>query len=109
MLKLKELRTKSNATQLELSSHLGISRPTYCRYETGEREPNFDTIKKIADYYSVSVDYIIDHDVSNPSVESVATNPVDEQIKERLSRLSEDDKQNLVRYLDFMEKRNATN
>lgn len=56
---LKELRKKENLTQGQLSAKLGISRDTLANYEIGRREPDFETLKKIAKYFEVSTDYLL--------------------------------------------------
>lgn len=56
---LKELRKKLNLTQQEISDKLGISRTSYTRYELGEREPDNTTLVKIANFFNVSVDYLL--------------------------------------------------
>jgi transcriptional regulator with XRE-family HTH domain len=53
---LKELRTSKNVTQAELAKAIGVSASTIGMYESGEREPNFETEEKIADYFNVSLD-----------------------------------------------------
>lgn len=56
--KLQKLRQSKNLSQQELSDTLNIGRSTLANYEQGKREPNFDTIKKVANYFNVSVDYL---------------------------------------------------
>lgn len=55
---LKELRTSKNVTQAELAKAIGVSASTIGMYESGEREPNFETEEKIADYFNVSLDVL---------------------------------------------------
>lgn len=57
--RLKELRKRWGLTQAELADQLGISRPTLTKYEQGEREPDYTTLKKIADYFNISTDYLL--------------------------------------------------
>ena len=57
--RLKELRDAKGLTQLELSRELGIAPSTIGMYETGRREPDFDTLKKSATYFNVSPNYLI--------------------------------------------------
>lgn len=47
-------------TQRELARILNISHSTLAMYELGKREPDFETIIRIADYFHVSVDYLLD-------------------------------------------------
>ena len=58
-MRLKELRKKKNISQLRLATELNTTQNTISRYETGEREPGIDELIKIADYFNVSVDYLI--------------------------------------------------
>jgi transcriptional regulator with XRE-family HTH domain len=53
------LRDKLGLTQEELSGKLGISRAALSHYETNRREPDYLTLCSIADYYQVSLDYIL--------------------------------------------------
>ena len=57
--RLKELRKKKGISQLRLATDLNTTQNTISRYETGEREPGVSELIKIADYFNVSVDYLI--------------------------------------------------
>ncbi len=57
--RMKELRTERNLSQKETAADLGIGITTYCRYELGMREPNASLLDQMADYYDVSVDYLL--------------------------------------------------
>ncbi len=56
---LKENRIKKKKTQLEIGKELGIKQRTYCSYEKGEREPNIETLIKLAEYFGITVDVLI--------------------------------------------------
>ena len=58
-MRLKELRKKKGISQLRLATELNTTQNTISRYETGEREPGIDELVKIADYFNVSVDFLI--------------------------------------------------
>lgn len=58
-MRLVELRKKRKLTQKELADKLGIARTTYSGYENGNREPDFDTVQKLADFFGVSIDYLV--------------------------------------------------
>ena len=66
-MRLKELRKKKGISQLRLATELNTTQNTISRYETGEREPGIDELIKIADYFNVSVDYLIGR-TGNPSM-----------------------------------------
>ena len=69
--RLKICRTERNLTQRELAGTLGIIERSYQRYESGEREPNIDTLISIAQHFAISVDYLIGYsDDSNQAKSS---------------------------------------
>lgn len=57
--RLKILRTEKNLTQLDLAKLLKVSPSTIGMYEQSRREPDGSTIKIIADYFNVSIDYLM--------------------------------------------------
>ena len=59
-MRLKTLRKQKNLTQLKVALDLNMSQNTVSRYESGEREPGITELIKFADYYGVSVDYILE-------------------------------------------------
>lgn len=59
MMKLRELRKEKGLSQLQLALALNTNQNTISRYETGEREPGIAELIKIADFFDVSVDYLI--------------------------------------------------
>ena len=56
---LKNLRTSRGITQGELATMLDVSRSTVGMYETGGREPDFETMEAIADIFNVDMDYLM--------------------------------------------------
>ena len=58
-MRLKELRRARNMTQLRLAMELNTNQNTISRYESGEREPSIADLIRLADYFNVSVDYLI--------------------------------------------------
>lgn len=57
--RLLELRGKVGLSQKELSDRLKMARTTYSGYENGSREPDHETLKRIADFYEVTTDYLL--------------------------------------------------
>ncbi len=57
--RLKELRKKRGVSQLKLALDLNMNQNTVSRYETGEREADYATLIQLADYFDVSVDYLL--------------------------------------------------
>ena len=57
--RLIEQRRLNKVTQRQLAEYLQIAQPSYIRYENGSAEPSLETLIKIADYFDVSVDYLL--------------------------------------------------
>lgn len=55
---IKKLRKDIGITQMVLAKALNVSKSTIAMWETNCREPDLDTIKKIAEFFGVSVDYL---------------------------------------------------
>lgn len=53
------LRVDSNLSQQELAEQLGISKSTVSLYEHGKREPNLALLEQIADFFDISMDYLL--------------------------------------------------
>ena len=65
-MRLKELRKQKGISQLKLAMDLSMNQNTISRYETGEREADYKTLIKIADYFNVSIDYLLER-TDNPN------------------------------------------
>lgn len=55
--RIKKLRKEHNLTQVEFAKIFNISNGTIAMWETAKRQPDFETLLKIADYFNVSTDY----------------------------------------------------
>lgn len=61
-MRLKELRIKKRVSQVRLAMDLNLSQNTISRYETGQREADYETLIRIADYFDVTLDYLLERD-----------------------------------------------
>lgn len=59
LLKKKLVQLRGNRTQEEVAKSLGLNRASYSHYETGRYEPNLEMLNKMADYFDVSLDYLL--------------------------------------------------
>ena len=59
MNRLSKLRKEKGLSQLQVASDLSITPATYSRYESGDRNPPNDMLVKLAEYFSVSVDFLL--------------------------------------------------
>ncbi len=68
MFRLKILRREQrHLSQVFLGMELGMSQNTISRYETGAREADYDTLIAFADYFQVSIDYLLGR-TENPEI-----------------------------------------
>ena len=70
MEELKHLRMQSSLKQQEMADKLGITRSAYASYENGIREPKFELLKKMADFFNVSIDFLLGHSKDEASQEA---------------------------------------
>lgn len=57
--RIKELREENNISQKEFAKTIGVAQSTYALYETDKREPSFDVLIKIAQYFNVTTDFLL--------------------------------------------------
>ncbi|MBR2477203.1 MAG: helix-turn-helix transcriptional regulator [Clostridia bacterium] len=66
-MRLKELRKQRKLSQQKLAMDLDMSQNSISRYETGAHEADYATLIKIADYFGVSIDYLLER-TDNPEI-----------------------------------------
>lgn len=100
-LRLKDLRETKGISQKQLANFLNVSQGSVGNWESGTREPNFDIIKKIADYFDVSADYLIGR-TDNPQ------QSIDQQLEGvefalygEIKELTDDEKQDILNFVKF--------
>lgn len=57
--RLHTLRKERKLRQEDMAKQLGIARTTYAMYEQGKREPDYNTLIKLATFFEVSIDYLL--------------------------------------------------
>ena len=60
--RIRDLREDNDKKQIELAKYLNIDQSTYSDYETGKINIPIDALIKIADFYNVSLDYLVGRD-----------------------------------------------
>ena len=71
------LRKNKNKTQEEVAKIIGVTRPAYTAYERGHRSPDYEILEALADYFEVSVDYLLGR-TDNPNQHNEEFNPMNE-------------------------------
>ncbi|WP_237268857.1 helix-turn-helix domain-containing protein [Thermoanaerobacterium thermosaccharolyticum] len=85
--RIKELRKKKGLTQKALASYLGISDRAIGYYENEQRTPPPDILQKIADFFNVSVDYLLGR-TDKKNID--AANDIDERLHKVMKELGPD-------------------
>ncbi|MED2010910.1 helix-turn-helix transcriptional regulator [Brevibacillus borstelensis] len=105
--RLKSLRTRIKLRQEDIAAKIGIARTTYAMYEQNKREPDNETLQKIADFFDVNVDFLLGR-TNNPAPFNQRNKSLSEfesLFFYELDKLSEEDKQKAldhVRYLRYL-------
>lgn len=61
-MRLKELRKAKGLTQKQVGNDLSIPQNTYSNYERGDRKPPLVVLKILADYFDVTLDYLMERE-----------------------------------------------
>lgn len=67
-MKLKKLRFEKGITQAKFAKIIGVAQQTVGSWEKGNSAPNYEILKKIADYFNVSADYLLDRENANKNI-----------------------------------------
>ena len=86
-IKLKDLRSELNLTQEQLAQAVGLSRDTYKNYEQQRTEMSYDILFKLADYFGVSIDYLLGHQTEGSNM-SESQKEIVEDFKKLISQLT---------------------
>lgn len=117
--RIKHLRKEMNLLQKDLAEKLNLTQQTISLYESEKRQPDYETLQKIADFFNVSIDYLLGRtdekkiildSVNDASIEYYADNKI---IKD-INGLSPESKKDLEEYIKLlklrdMQKRNKEN
>ena len=59
-MRLRDVREDADVTQAAVAAHLHIKPNTYCQYETGKRQISVEMLAKVAEFFGVSTDYLLE-------------------------------------------------
>ena len=100
--RLKALRKQKGITQSDLAAILNYGYTAVSNYESGRNEPSIKDLKKIAEFFDVSLDYLLCvNDIKNPYVISSESEP-DEEFLQNYSCLSPEGKNQFSSLLNWM-------
>ncbi|MCX7921410.1 MAG: helix-turn-helix domain-containing protein [Clostridia bacterium] len=112
--RLRDLRVEKKLRQEDLANIVKVHRATIGKYETEERFPDKDTLLALADYFNVTVDYLLGRtDVRKPytseDLNSILREKESKDIQNLdIAGLPEEAVKHVVDYLDFIKKKYST-
>ena len=107
---IKELRTKRGLTQGSLGELVNLAESTISLYESNKRSPDYETLKKIADFFDVSLDYLLGRTNEKLPANQIKEDPAKYNLKQdsflddllkRVPDLTEKEKASLADHLEF--------
>lgn len=98
--RLRELREKRRFSQEELAQNLHVSQSTISAYEVGERTPDVDTLIAIADFFAVSLDFLVGVSNENPIISPYKLTVDELECLHKYKRANVDDRKKIKAYMD---------
>ncbi|MFJ8064860.1 helix-turn-helix domain-containing protein [Psychrobacillus sp. NPDC096426] len=108
--KLKQLRNTTHLTQSEFAKKIDVARTTYAMYEQGKREPDYETLKKIASFHGVTTDYLLgsedlnrnNDDSNDEEFNKWLNDPRSKILFKEFNESSEEQKEALLKMWEFL-------
>ena len=99
--KIKKLREEKRLTQKELAEEMELAQSTIAMLESGKKEGSTKTLKKLADFFNVTLDYLISEDEEKDKITEY-----EEQSKiffSKFGKLSEKDRNKIIKMIELFE------
>ena len=100
--RLRELRTIKGVSQDTVAEACAISRVGLARYETGQRVPVVKIVSRLAEYYGVSVEYLLGKDSAESPEKAPTQNDARAEAKMLLEGMDDEQYQAALQYLKFL-------
>ena len=98
--RLKKLRKKEKLTQKDIATFLNISQPAYQQFESGKKKMNLETMEKLADYFNVSIDYLLGKtDIPDFDLEIDIDNAIDNSVAYDGTPITDNDREIIKDFL----------
>lgn len=101
--KIKELRQINKVKQEDLCNYFNVARGTISMWETNKREPDVATLKQLANYFHVSLDYLLENEAHESSTKHSAFDNATPAQKELVNRALESSDRVCNRVLAYMD------
>lgn len=103
--RLRYLRKQDNITQQQLADSIGVAKSTISMYESGQREPDFETLEALADYFNVEMSTFFPGGSTIPGLlplpaGEAAPDPKEARLTDLYRQLNTDGQEKLIDYAD---------
>ncbi len=104
---IKAIREEKGLTQQQIAELISMHRSNYSRVETGERDLSIEAANKVARYFGMSLDELVNFDGKLPNEVTVEDKSLTEQVK-LIQQLEPEEKQMVFKMIDtFLTKKNS--
>ena len=110
-MRLKELRISKNLTQLELAKKIGCNQTAIGKYERKELEPNIETMIKLCEIFSCSIDYLVGREDDFGIIKTEKETKLsykEQKLLKAFSNLVEDEKDKIIEDCEFFANKHIT-
>ncbi|MCP4136211.1 MAG: helix-turn-helix transcriptional regulator [bacterium] len=97
--KLRKMRKMNDLSQAELSKRISVHATNIARYESNKQKPTIDVLKKIADYYDVTIDYFLSENDDIKPASKIRDKVLLEKF-EKIEDFDEDEKRIIIELID---------
>jgi len=99
--RLRELRENNNLSQLEMANSISCSRKSLSNYELGMREPDFDMLIRICDFFNITIDFLLGRTDIPKRYKEMDIDSKTEKLLYYFDKLPEQYKDDVIRYTKF--------
>lgn len=102
--RMRSLRKARKLTQGDVASQLHIERQTYCNYENNTRTPPLETVILLAEFYHVTVDYLVREDAAGEDTRNYPFRPLtstEETFLNSFRSLSSQNQNEVIQFIRF--------
>ncbi len=104
--RIKDLREDADKLQKEIAADLDTNVTQYRRYESGEREPQFEFIIKLAEYHNVSLDYIAGRTNDKKGLSRSDLSDIETELIKKFRELNEQQRGIIIGRIEAMKEEN---
>lgn len=102
-MRARDLRIEKGLRQKDVADWLGVDRTTYSKYESGASEPNWDTLVRLAKFFEVSTDYLLEvRDIRGKPPTVIDEGRLDAELIERLALLTPEEQSKVDAFVQGM-------